>query len=237
MNKPTRIVTVGLIAASFVAVPASAALAAGGYGPGSPTGPAGTPGGFTIVVATQTVTAAGGAVSASVPGATLKVDVPAGAFAQPVQIEITSPDLSAANVGLSAVGFANYQAVSGAGVKVLDSNGQPITGTFTKPITVSLTGPGLGVAGEKALEFTGPTAVAVLPAVLGSGEVTVTLDQDPNLVFANPKSGPAGTVAGATSKTTGLPFTGETDIAVALIAAGVALAGSSVIKRRVAARN
>jgi hypothetical protein len=202
------------------------ALAApGGYGPAAPTGPAGTPGGFAAVVITQTVGPAGGTIAADVSGASVSVIVPAGAFASPVQLEVTKPDLSAITPSaLSSVGFPAYTAVAGLGLKFLDSAGKPLTGSFAKAVDVTLTGSNLGVTGEKVVELQGATAASVVGSSLGAGAITVHLLQDPNLVVVNPTASgtgsSSGTVPGATDQPTGKPFTGETDAAIGLLVVG-----------------
>lgn len=227
-----------LLAAGLVAVPAGAALAASGYGPSVPTGPTGAPGGYTAVAATQTVGPTGGALAAAVPGAAVAVAVPTAAFTQPVQVEVTAPNLPAVNAGLSTLGYAGYRAVSGLGVKVLTQSGSAYQGTFARPVQVTITGSNLGLPGEKVLEFTGPNTVVQVNAILGQGKITVPLVADPNLVVVNPavaatsSTAPSSTapsaalpsagapLAGATTQHTGLPFTGETDLALGLLGAG-----------------
>lgn len=232
----SKIAVVALAAAGLSLVGGGAAFAVGGgYGPSVPTGPSNTPGGFDSVVTTQTVGATGGTVSGTVAGASVNVSVPSGAFAAPVQVEVTKPDLTAVTpTSLSAVGFSGYTAVAGLGVKVLDGSGNPVSGTFGKSLDVTLTGAGLGVAGQQVLMLQGASSASVVSSTLGNGSITIHLTQDPNLVVVNAPSTGAATVPGATSKPTGKAYTGEALAAGALVIAGVGLVAFS--RRRKSAR-
>lgn len=233
---------VAFVASGTVLLSGGAAFAASGYGPTAPTGPANAPGGFTTVAATQTVSPSGGTVIATVAGATVAVVVPAGAFAKPVQVELTVPDLASVNSALPAFGFSGYNTVAGLGVKVLNQDGSAYSGNFLKPVSVNLTGSSLGVSGEQVLMVNGPssaTKVGFTPA--GSGRITVSLNADPDLAVINPTAAQTGAgagtgaIPGATNVHTGIPFTGETDGALALIAAG-AVAAAYGTRRTVLAR-
>jgi hypothetical protein len=230
--RTTRIagVVTAIIAASVAS--AGTAFAAGnGYGP-TPTGPSGVPGGFSSVVITKTLGAGGGSLTAPVAGATLTIRVPSGAFSAPVEVEVTSPDLSAVGSALGNLGYPGFRAVGGLGVKVLNTSGQPVRGTFAKPLTVTLSGSQLGVPGERVLRFTSPGSATVVPASLGSGSVTINLTSDPDLAVVNPPAGTAANVPGATSVHTGLPFTGERDLGLLLIVAGAGGIATVVRRRR-----
>jgi len=216
-----------LTAAGLAAVPAAASAAPGGYGP-VPTGPAGAPGGYSALAATRTVGPAGGSISVPVAGGIVVVTVAAGTFSSPVQLEVTSPSLTGVTAGLSGVGFAGYRGVAGVGVKVLDQTGQPITGSFAKPLGVSLTGASLGGAGQKVLRFDTASSATVMPATLGAGSVALLIAADPDLAVVSPTGTPgvtSGTIAGATTPHTGKPFAGETALALALLCA----AGGSLV--------
>lgn len=227
-----KLAAVGLGAAAITLATAGAAFAApGGYGPSVPTGPANTPGGFTHVVATKSFNTDGGNLLGTVTHASLDVAVPQGAFSQPVQVEITSPNLSQVTDSLlSSVGFNGFTSTAGFGFKVLDANGKPLQGKFAKPVKVTLHGDNLGVKGQKVLRLDGPNKSSVVKSTVGNRSVSVYLDEDPNLVVVTPKSAAGnGTVPGATSQGTGKPFGAEIILGAALIAAG---GGALAVARR-----
>lgn len=232
MRARARLFTAGAVAAGIALVPGVALAAAGGYGPTTGTGPANTPGAYTQNVATVSVDATGaGSLSGSVPGATAQVTAPAGSLPAGAQIEATAPDLSGVTSGLSGVGFSGYKAVAGIGVKVFNADGTPMTGNFSKPVTVTLTGSGLGASGEKVVMFTGATAASAIPATVANGSVTFTINADPNIAVIDPTSAAvAGTVANATSTHTGLPITGEEAAIAGLVVVGVG--GLAMARRR-----
>jgi hypothetical protein len=228
-----RLVAASAVAAGIALVPGVAMAAAGGYGPTTPTGPSDSPGGYSTVLTTKTVDSAGGSLTAALDGASATVAAPAGAFSSPVQIEATKPDLTAVTSGLSGAGFNGYKALAGIGVKVLDGGGAPVTGKFAKPITVTLTGTGLGVAGTKAIMFNGAAAASVLPSTLGTNSITITIDQDPNIAVITPTTAAApAAVAGSTSTHTGIPTLG---IELGAFALAVVGGGALVVSRRRAA--
>jgi hypothetical protein len=230
-----RHVAASAVALGVVLVPGVAMAAGGGYGPNTaPTGPADSPGGYSTMLATKSVDSAGGTLPVAVPGGSATITAPAGAFASPVQIEATKPDLTAVSNGLSGAGFSGHKAVAGIGVKVLDGSGTPITGKFAKPITITITGTGLGKAGEKAIMFNGAAAASVLPTTLGTNSITITIDQDPNIAVIDSTSAAAPAVAGATSTHTGIPVAGEYALA-GLVALG-GLGFLTVARRRTAHR-
>lgn len=222
-----RFVVAPVAALGVALVPGVALAAGGGYGPSTATGPSGSPGGYSEMLGTKSVDASGGNFAVSVPGGSASIQAPVGAFASPVQIEATKPDLTQiTGESLSGAGFSGFNAVAGIGVKVLDASGQPVTGKFAKPITVTITGTGLGKAGEKAIAFTGSAGATVLPTTLGPNSITITIDEDPNIAVIDPTTATASTVANATSTHTGIPVAGEVALAgaIALGGAGVLMA-------------
>ncbi|MHB1739989.1 MAG: hypothetical protein ACYCXA_11045 [Actinomycetes bacterium] len=206
---------------ALTALTVAPAWAAGGYGPGVPTGPTSAPGGFTSVVTTQSIGTGGGTVAAGVAGGTVTVDVPAGTFAQPVEVEVTRPDLASANTSLRTLGFGGYSAVGGVGIKILTSSGQAYPGSFPRAITVSLRGSTFG-PGDKVIELTGPASAVTLPATAASGVITISLSADPDLLVLAPTAAAGGTV-GATSQNTGEPVAGVVVLGGLLAAAGAGI--------------
>ncbi len=138
--------------------------AGGGYGPGI-AGPAGAPGGFSTIVTTHAFGTTGGSVTAAVPGGQAQLTVPDGAFGQPVQAVITAPDLTGINAVLPQLGFGGYSAIGGVGISIDDANGKPLTGLFIHPLTLTITGSGIG-AGDLLVEFTSLSTAATLQAAV-----------------------------------------------------------------------
>lgn len=211
-----------------------ASAASGGYGPTPPSN--GSPGGFTSVVTSKVLGPAGGSLSASVPGATVLVTVPPGALPANEDLIITAPDLTQTSAALGSLGFTGYQAVAGLGLVVEDQSGAKFTGTFGHPLTVTLSGSSLGVAGEEVLQLNGPSSASALKDTLGSQQVSIQVASDPDLVAINPTTAaaaaaPAASVSGATTQHTGLPFRGEEDLAGVLAVVGVGALAAAARRR------
>jgi hypothetical protein len=196
-----RCVILAIIAvfASLVLFGDSAAHAAGGgYGPGI-AGPAGAPGGFSNIVTTHAFGTAGGTVSANVPGGEAELTVPNGAFSQPIQAIITAPDLNGINAVLPQLGFSGYSAIGGVGISIDDANGQPITSLFVHPLTLTITGSGIGT-GDLLVEFTSlSTAATLQAAVFTAGSVTVSLAADPDFAVLAPTPASSSAAASTTA--------------------------------------
>ncbi len=230
-----RALAAGALVAGTVALGAGAAAAAGsGYGPPE-TGPSNVPGGFSNVVTARTVTSTGGSVSAPVPGGTLEVSVPPGDFTTPVEVEITAPDLASIDHSLLSLGLSGYTAIGSTGISLLTPAGHKLTGHFAHPISVTLTGSGLGLRGERVVELTGPSSFVPLPSTLGHGTITFSILSDPDVVVLSSLT--AGAVSsGATAVHTGEPLLGEGVVAGGLAVAGVALLAVGLRRRRPARR-
>jgi hypothetical protein len=199
--------------AVFCAVgPAYAATSAGSqYGP--PPVPAGVPGGFMAVVTSVTIGPAGGTIGpVTVDGASLMVTIPAGAFPGPVQISVTAPDLSAIT---PPAGFTN---VTGFGIQV-GMNGAPYPGTFLKPITATVSSPGI-TATSAVLVWNGTAFVPETTATEAAGTATVSFDTDPQFVVATPITVVPKKVPSAVTPVTGEPFLGEGVLAGGLLVLG-----------------
>jgi len=176
--------------------------AGGGYGPGI-AGPAGAPGGFSNIVTTQAFGTTGGTVTAAVPGGQAQLTVPDGAFGQPVQAVITAPDLSGINAVLPQLGFGGYSAIGGVGISIDDANGKPLTGLFIHPLTLTITGSGIG-AGDLLVEFISlSTAATLQAAVFTAGSVTVSLAADPDFAVLAPAPTSAAAAANASPSPSG----------------------------------
>jgi hypothetical protein len=180
----------------------AAHAAGGGYGPGI-AGPGAAPGGFSSIVTTHAFGPNGGTVSANVPGGEAELTVPDGAFSQPTQAVITVPDLSGINAVLAQLGFGGYTAIGGVGISIDDANGVPITGQFVHPLSLTITGSGIG-AGDLLVEFTSlSTAATLQDAVFTDGSVTVSLSADPDFAVLAPKGTSASAVANASPSSSG----------------------------------
>lgn len=172
------LLTVALAAGSGVA------LAAGGYGPIG-TGPSGTPGGFTAVVATQSFGTAGGVLKTRIGAARIDVRLPAHTFATGgTQIEITEPDLAALGRALPRLGLHHVHVVAGIGVAFLSRNGKTLSASrFRHPVTIIFQAQGF--SGQvRVLEFSGPNKVHALRVTHLGGkpaQIAVTVTGGGNL--------------------------------------------------------
>jgi hypothetical protein len=167
---------------------ASSAIATqGGYGPGitGPTGPANAPGGYSEIATTHTFTPTGGVLDANVAGGKAHLTVPKNAFGHTVQVEITTPTLDGIQGALQQLGFGEYSAVGGIGVKVYNTNGTPFVGNFAHPLTLTISGPAI-VSGGRLIKFASPSSAALAEAVFTPGSVTTTLMSDPDFAVLAP---------------------------------------------------
>jgi hypothetical protein len=167
---------------------ASSAIATqGGYGPGitGPTGPANAPGGYSEIAATHTFTSTGGVLDATVAGGNAHLTVPKNAFGHTVQVEITTPTLGGIQGALQQLGFGEYSAVGGIGVKVYNTSGNPFVGNFAHPLTLTISGPAI-VSGGRLIKFASPSSAALAEAVFTAGSVTTTLVSDPDFAVLAP---------------------------------------------------
>jgi hypothetical protein len=175
------VATIGLFGDS------AAHAAGGGYGPGIG-GPPAAPGGFSSIVTTHAFGASTDSVTATVPGGQAQLTAPEGAFGQPVQAVITAPDLSGINAVLPQLGFSGYTAIGGVGISIDDANGKPLTALFIHPLTLTITGSGIGT-GDLLVEFTSlSTAATLQSAVFTAGSVTVSLAADPDFAVLAPST-------------------------------------------------
>jgi hypothetical protein len=206
----------------------AAHAAGGGYGPGI-AGPAGAPGGFSNIVTTHAFSTTGGTVSANVPGGEAELTVPDGAFSQPIQAIITAPDLAGINAVLPQLGFGGYSAIGGVGISIDDANGKPITGLFVHPLTLTITGPGIGT-GNLLVEFTSlSTAATLQDAVFTAGSVTVSLAADPDFAVLAPTPAGSSTAASASAN----PSTSSSSPPTAVLGEQFTKGGGSSIVGRI----
>ncbi|HEV3383152.1 MAG TPA: hypothetical protein VG142_19475 [Trebonia sp.] len=199
-------------------------LSARAYAPPPPP-PAPPAPGFTGVATSVTVGPAGAAIAPGfIDGAAVTVTVPAGAFANTVQITVTAGAVGT----LAPAAFTGYRVVTALGVQV-ELNGAPYPGTFLKPITVTWRD-GAITSASLVTTWNG-VSLAIDPSSTSSpGVATVTFDADPDFAILSPVSAAPKPVAGATVPVTGEPLAGEGILAGALLVAG--LGGLGISRRR-----
>lgn len=207
-------------AVGLIALGGAVAYAAGsGYTPGTTTVPSGTPGGFTQVVTAQTIsptTTTTTNISVAVDNTPVTVSITPGTFSTPAQVVVTSPVLSQVTSSLSSLGLPGYSAIAGLGVNVVNTSGLPLTGTFLKPLTVTVHNAAIK-SGDKIVEWNAQGTFSTLTsATVSNGVASWTFQQDPAFAVVAPTS----VVTGATSPVTGKPFLAEGALGAVLVALG-----------------
>jgi len=195
-------------------------------GTGTATGGPTTPSGFTDIVTTQTIQPAGGTVTATAGATTVTVKVPAGALAGPVQVVITSGSTS----GLSGLP-SGAQPELAIGI-AFEQNGEKVTGTFSSPITVTISNSSITTADQVVVydPSTGtyvPVSQATNVANISvtNGQISFEVLSDPYIVvLAASSTAAAPPVPGATAPVTGVPILTETIAGGVLVLASLLLA-------------
>jgi hypothetical protein len=195
-------------------------------GTGTATGGPTTPSGFTDIVTTQTIQPAGGTVTATAGATTVTVNVPAGALAGPVQVVITSGSTS----GLSGLP-SGAQPELAIGI-AFEQNGEKVTGTFSSPITVTISNSSITTADQVVVydPSTGtyvPVSQATNVANISvtNGQISFEVLSDPYIVvLAASSTAAAPAVPGATTPVTGVPILTETMAGGVLVLASLLLA-------------
>jgi hypothetical protein len=205
-----------------VAITAGLLLALGGpaWAAGS------TPAGFTDAVTTQTIDSSGGTVTGTTGTTSVKVTVPPGAFAAPVQIELSSGPTS----GLTGLPSGSNATIA-LGVS-FEQNGQKVTGTFNSPVTVNMSDPGITTANQFVVY--NPSTSSYVPVAqasnvtnvtVSSGLITFQITADPYVVVLTSASATApSTVSDATTPVTGMPLVTEGVLGGVLVIGGTLLA-------------
>jgi len=225
LGRMMAIATLG--GAALVVASAGGALAAAGYGPPGPPPPP-VPGGYSVVVTSQTIGPAGGTIGpVNVNGTSVTLTIPAGAFPVPVQITLSAPDLAA----IGTAGFFGHSAVAGVGIQVQE-NGSPYPGTFLKPLTLTMSSSSITSSGIVVV-WNGTAFVAESAATVTAGSATVSFDSDPDFAVLAPTG--TGAIPGATTAATGQPFLGEGILAGLLLLLGATGLGYAR-RRRAGAR-
>jgi hypothetical protein len=229
----------GVIVAGAVVVGVSATVFAG-------TGSAGVPGGFTSVVVTKTVPTSGGTLTGTLNGHQISVTVPSGALTQPVVVAVTWG--SPAEIGNA--GINGDSAIVAVGLSATNpASGNPVTGYFGQPVTVTITGSfssadpivSYSVANARWSTLSGATVTAgkvtfsttsgmdfaVMAASSSAGAKTVAVTPSTAAPVTQATTAPATTpavpaaTAGTTDVSTGEPFLLEGIIAGVLVLTGV----------------
>lgn len=136
-------------------------------------GPPVSSGAYGTVLHTQVVPVAGGVVSATDKyGTTYALTVPAGAFTNPVQIALLAPSVTTP---------ANATIDGEVAVAVVQ-NGNPVTATFAKPLTLAVTVPNIttsptvqSVSLSGHASTVGGVIVASAPLVANAAVVTISI--------------------------------------------------------------
>jgi hypothetical protein len=175
-----------LIAALCVLGPPTAAFAGGsGYGPVYPSPPGGS-GGFSTVVATQTVPSSGGVVTGSAYGGTATVTVPAGSLRHGGQVVITADQPCTIDAGKRLAAVADF------GVAILNSrNGKTLRRPFNPAINLTINDSSI-TSGDSVVIVTAPGQVWWVPgAQVTTGQAVVTFAHDADFTVVS-TGAPAG---------------------------------------------
>jgi hypothetical protein len=178
-----KLATVALGATTLV-IAGLGQLPAQAYGPPPPP-PA--PGGYQVVVATETIGPAGGIIGpVEVDGCKVALTVPPGTFKTQVQVSITAPSVS----GVGNGGHPGYHAVCGVGVGIA-VNGKAYTGTFGHSLTLDISG-FLIKSDDRVAVFNGKTFVFIGATVSGDTAVITFKGSGEDFVVLAPGGGGGG---------------------------------------------
>lgn len=155
---------VAALAAGVAALASVAGAAGTGYGSEQPQGTT-VPGGFTSVVTSRTLPASGGVVAATFAGGTISVDVPAGAFAGPVQVSVLAPSTALAGAVVAFdLSFA--------------TGGQSVSGSFATAVTCVVANPSI-TSSDVVDVWDGSRWVVDPRASVSAGTATIVVTADP----------------------------------------------------------
>ena len=225
-----RIGRTALLTAALALVGIAPAVAhEGGYGP-TPPGQPGTPGSAKVLGA-AIIGDQGGTLTAVVcPDYTATVTVAAGVLPNQSTVEITDPGSAQGITIANGIGVGDLTPLCVFTITVLDSNGTKLPGPFSPPITVTVTGPGIGAATIVGQQVAGGDTTQ-LTTTNGDGTITFTFDVDPSFALFNPGAAAPAPVAGRA-----LPRTGRSIGTEFVIANLVLLAGGVLIVLGIRAR-
>lgn len=244
----TKAAVVGAAAAAAMAAPVAAFAAGTGSGGSTAVpGPSGVPGGYQTVVASEQIGSGQTVIDQQIPGTsyTVNVTVPASDTSL-VNDYVTVTAGTASSVTVS--GDTGVVAV-GVDFTTDDTLATKVTGTFTEPVQMEITGPFPSGATAVYWDVDSTSWVAVPSgastttpaqgATVTTAAASMTLTQDPDIAVVVPAgsttavgaataaaggTGAVGNVAGATDVSTGKPFLLEGVLAVMLVGVGGTLA-------------
>jgi hypothetical protein len=166
------------------------------------------------VIASSTLGAGGGTVNGTVDGSGVTVSVPSGDFPGGVQVAI----LDTSSIAIAPTGDSIVLAF---GINFC-ANGAKVTGTFSQPVTVTITNPSIR-PGQTLYLQTG-SGLTPVTAQIVNGSLSLTIDSDPDFVLvAAVQTTGVTVISGATTVVTGKPFLLEGIVAGVLVLAGVLL--------------
>jgi hypothetical protein len=190
----TRRKLAAVVVAGAVVVGTSATVLAG-------SGSAGVPGGFTSVVVTKTVPAAGGTITGTLNGHAITVTVPPGALTQPLVFSVTWGSPSE----IGDAGISGDKAIIAIGISATNpATGSPQLGFFAHPVTITITGPFSSGDSVVSYNVTSAQWSAVSGAAVSASKATfsTTSGVDFAVMGVSSASGAKAVVAAATVPTT-----------------------------------
>ncbi|QMU67967.1 hypothetical protein [Streptacidiphilus sp. P02-A3a] len=153
-----------------------------------------------LTVAHRVLGADGGSVTARVPGGRITLEVPPDALRGPTDVRITTASADGVDRLLAAKGLTAQRTIAAVGLKAYTLAGDPIGGTFAKPLVLTLVGRILGAPVEQVVQLNLP-APRALPALLSPGRIRIMTDGQPDLAVIAPKG--AALLPSATRRATG----------------------------------
>jgi hypothetical protein len=199
---------------ALLTLSSTVAFAAGsGYGPPSNGAPTQVPGGYTVIVASGTISSKGGTVAGSYEGEQLNVSIAANSVSVPVQVTLYAPTNLSLVHGVAGASVQITNPITGVPissskeVKTLASSVKvaPFTLTISSSKITSVDQIDVYNGGKFVLSSTGHVSSGVATAQLNTSETFVVLPSTSSSTIAPLPS----VVPGATSVHTGKPFLGE----------------------------
>jgi hypothetical protein len=157
-------------------------------------------GGFSTIVASQTLSPTGGTVGGSANGAKATVTIPPGSLRHGGQVVLSAGAPGAVNVGKGSKVIADFS------VTILDpTSGRKLAGPFAPPITVSISDPSITAGDVVVVVTTTGELIPVPGAKVLPGVATAPLTPDPYfaVVQATTVASPGGGVSGPGKTTCG----------------------------------
>lgn len=187
-----------------------------------PTPPAGTGNAYTTVLTTQSVKTSGGSFTTSSGNTSVKVDVPAGAFATPEDVTITSGNASDTTATFAGTKYDGYKPTVTFGVNFSGANP-------TIPITVTITNPSIP-ANAEVFKVASDGSLHQVSAIVSAGQLTITFSSDPDFVVAVPIPTTGTSTGGNGGTTGGKGSSGTSPVHYTYHTKGIYLNGKSLYK-------